>query len=119
MCLNNTRTGRSRTGFFPKRRNCSIEGAFSVKEESAMNIPDELVRQRSYEIWQREGCPHGLSAQHWFQAKAELEGQYRAERVTAIESEYRQKISPRPAISQPPRKLVALKLRELDRSRAA
>ena len=84
-----------------------------------MNIPDELVRQRSYEIWQQAGCPDGLSAQHWFQAKTELEGQYRAERFTSIESEYRQTVSPRPAISYPPRKLTSLKLPPLDRSRAA
>jgi Protein of unknown function (DUF2934) len=91
----------------------------SVFEEFIMNIPDELVRQRSYEIWQREGCPHGLSAQHWFQARAELESQLRAERFTAVEGEYHQKVSPRPAISYPPRKLISLKLQELDRSRAA
>jgi hypothetical protein len=84
-----------------------------------MNIPDELVRQRSYEIWQQAGCPDGFSAQHWFQAKSELEGQYRAERFTAIESVYRQKVSPRPSISYPPRKLISLKLPAIDRSRAA
>jgi hypothetical protein len=84
-----------------------------------MNIPDELVRQRSYEIWQREGCPHGLSAQHWFQAKIELESQLRAERFATVQIEYRQMVSPRPAITNPPRKVIALKLQELDRSRAA
>lgn len=84
-----------------------------------MNIPDELVRQRSYEIWQREGCPHGLSAQHWFQARAELEAQLRTERFNTIESQYRQMVSPRPSITYPPLKLVSIRLRELDRSRAA
>ena len=53
------------------------------------------------------------------QARAELESQLRAERFTAVEGEYHQKVSPRPAISHPPRKLISLKLQELDRSRAA
>ena len=84
-----------------------------------MKISDEAVRQRSYEIWQQAGCPDGLSDQHWFQAKTELEGQFRAERFTAIESTYRRTVSALPVISYPPRKVVSQPLRELDRSRAA
>lgn len=85
-----------------------------------MNIPDELIRKRSYEIWQQAGCPHGLSQQHWYQAKTELESQFlRAERFTAIESDYRQIVSPRPSISYPPRKFVARRLGKHDGFRAA
>lgn len=36
-------------------------------------VSEEAVRQRSYEIWQREGCPAGRAFAHWLQAKAELE----------------------------------------------
>lgn len=40
-----------------------------------MTISDELVRKRSYEIWQREGCQQGLDLAHWLQAKTELEAE--------------------------------------------
>jgi hypothetical protein len=35
---------------------------------------DELegVRLRAYQIWDREGGPHGLDQQHWLQATKEL-----------------------------------------------
>src|SRR5579884_2450822 len=103
------------TGDFQKARNQYPEKAFIAQEECAMNIPDELIRKRSYEIWQQAGCPHGLSLQHWYQAKAELESQFlRTERLTAIEGDYRQIVSPRPSISYPPRKLIARRLGQQD-----
>jgi hypothetical protein len=37
---------------------------------------DEAVRlkieQRAYEIWQREGSPHGCDVDHWLRAEAEI-----------------------------------------------
>lgn len=36
-------------------------------------VPEDLIRQRSYEIWENEGYPVGHALEHWFQAKAELE----------------------------------------------
>jgi hypothetical protein len=36
-------------------------------------ISEEVIRKRSYLIWQRLGCPHGRSLQHWLEARAELE----------------------------------------------
>ncbi len=35
-------------------------------------IPDELIRKRSYLIWEREQRPSGRHLEHWFRAKAEL-----------------------------------------------
>lgn len=35
-------------------------------------IPEEMIRARSYLIWQREHCPQGRQTEHWFRAKAEL-----------------------------------------------
>jgi hypothetical protein len=32
----------------------------------------ERLRQRAYELWEREGRPHGREAEHWKQAEAEL-----------------------------------------------
>lgn len=33
---------------------------------------EERVRQRAYEIWQREGCPEGRSEENWTLAKEEI-----------------------------------------------
>ena len=33
---------------------------------------DERVRQRAYDIWQREGCPEGKADEHWARAEAEI-----------------------------------------------
>jgi hypothetical protein len=88
-----------------------------------MTIPDELIRQRSYEIWQREGCPHGMAGEHWVQAKTELEVELRAiaargARFPIVDGDPHQVVVARPPISYPPRKLVASRLKEPD-TRAA
>ncbi|KUM42897.1 DUF2934 domain-containing protein [Pseudomonas sp. EpS/L25] len=36
---------------------------------------EERIRQRAYEIWEREGRPHGQDFEHWFRANRELEDQ--------------------------------------------
>ncbi|MDX8480707.1 DUF2934 domain-containing protein [Mesorhizobium sp. VK24D] len=33
----------------------------------------EKIRQRAYEIWQREGEPHGDHERHWHQAEMEID----------------------------------------------
>jgi hypothetical protein len=30
------------------------------------------VARRAYEIWEREGRPHGVDLEHWLRAEAEL-----------------------------------------------
>lgn len=72
-----------------------------------VHIPDDLIRRRSYEIWQREGCVHGRAAQHWYQAQAELEAQFRAAHVPAAERDCPHLVLPRPAISRLPRRTLA------------
>jgi Protein of unknown function (DUF2934) len=32
----------------------------------------ELIQRRAYEIWERDGAPHGLDQEHWAQAEREL-----------------------------------------------
>ena len=39
-----------------------------------MNLEDR-IRQRAYEIWEREGRPHGQDFDHWFRANRELDDQ--------------------------------------------
>lgn len=36
---------------------------------------DERIRQRAYEIWQKEGAPEGRQAEHWQQAEREIDGE--------------------------------------------
>ncbi|WP_158747162.1 DUF2934 domain-containing protein [Acidisphaera sp. L21] len=38
---------------------------------------EDAVRQRAYEIWQREGSTHGSHDEHWEQAQRELEADAR------------------------------------------
>ncbi len=33
---------------------------------------ERLIRERAYEIWEREGRPEGRSEEHWRQAAAEI-----------------------------------------------
>jgi hypothetical protein len=38
-------------------------------------ISEDAIRQRSYQIWQREHCPQGRHLEHWYKAKAELQAE--------------------------------------------
>lgn len=40
--------------------------------ESMNTGKEEKIRQRAYEIWQREGRPSGRDRDHWSQAQAEI-----------------------------------------------
>lgn len=33
---------------------------------------EDRVRQRAYEIWEREGCPDDQDLDHWLQAEREM-----------------------------------------------
>lgn len=72
-----------------------------------MGISSELIRKRSYEIWQREGCQHGFDVTHWFRAKEELEAENQLTNPVRANNDYTGFVLPRPAISQPPRKSVS------------
>lgn len=72
-----------------------------------IQIPDELIRQRSYEIWLRHGCPHGLAVQHWFEAKAELQAEHYTALLPSPDFDFRKVVLPRPLISRLPRRLLA------------
>jgi len=38
-------------------------------------ISDDAIRERAYQIWEREGRPHGRDFDHWVQAQVELAAQ--------------------------------------------
>lgn len=70
-------------------------------------IPEHVIRQRSYEIWQLEGRPEGKTAEHWLRAKTELEIEYRVAAFPWAGSDRRGIVAPCPPISQPPKKIVS------------
>lgn len=38
-------------------------------------ISDDAIRERAYQIWEREGRPHGRDFEHWVMAQVELAAQ--------------------------------------------
>lgn len=44
----------------------------ATTEDAAMSDRDERIRQRAYEIWEREGRPGGMEEKHWHQAAEEI-----------------------------------------------
>ncbi len=43
-------------------------------------ISEEAIRERAYNIWVREGCPHGRDHEHWVRAQIEIEAEARGGR---------------------------------------
>ena len=82
-------------------------------------VSEEAIRQRSYEIWQREGRPEGQALKHWLQAKAELEQLQSAKpKFRTFEyhtmlyrfEEWQRTVQPKPRITAPPRVLMAARI---------
>lgn len=69
-----------------------------------IKVSNELIRKRSYEIWQNKGRQEGLDLAHWFRAEAELEAENPQIYPPLASACF---VLPRPAISRPPRKWVA------------
>lgn len=77
-------------------------------------ISDDLIRHRSYEIWLRDGCPHGLAVEHWVEAKAELEAELGAMYLASPDFDCWMVVLPRPKISQFPKRRLSNRI--VDRS---
>jgi hypothetical protein len=39
----------------------------------------QKISERAYDLWKRDGCPHGKDVDHWLQAEQEADEQARAE----------------------------------------
>lgn len=72
-----------------------------------IGVSEELIRQRSYEIWLRDGCPHGLDVRHWLDARLELEAGLGAAYLPSPDFEWNTLVLPRPKITQLPRKRLS------------
>jgi hypothetical protein len=42
------------------------------RANQAINIGDEMIRRRAYEIWEQRGCQHGKDADDWYRAESEI-----------------------------------------------
>lgn len=76
---------------------------------------DEEIRNRSYLIWEREGCQDGKSQEYWLRAKTELEAELEANwHAASMEGETTAFVLPVLPIATPPVKTVSVKLHEDD-----
>jgi len=71
----------------------------------------DMIRIRSYAIWEHEGRQEGRSDEYWLRAEQEIEGECRA----AIEGEKTDVVLPLPRISRRP---VRYPADDMDRSAA-
>jgi hypothetical protein len=62
---------------------------------------EERIRERAYQIWEREGKPHGRDAEHWQQAASEVDAEVAAS-ADADVGEPRTEEPARPAASPAP-----------------
>ena len=73
------------------------------------------IRIRSYLLWEAEGRPQGRDGEFWFQAKAQLEAEsgapwhWKRPRLFVV---------PCAAVSSPPRKVIASRVPNANRSTA-
>jgi hypothetical protein len=70
-------------------------------------VLEQAILQRSYEIWQREACPEGKSAEHWSCAIMELEAEHRAAVFPWAGNDCREIVVPRIPISCPPQRIIS------------
>jgi Protein of unknown function (DUF2934) len=54
-----------------KRRSRPVQSKQYGPEQAVHNI-EEIVRQRAYYLWEREGKPEGREAEHWDRAQSEV-----------------------------------------------
>jgi Protein of unknown function (DUF2934) len=73
-------------------------------------VLEQMIRQRSYEIWQREGCPEGKAVEHWLHAMAELEAEQRAASFPWSGTDCREIVVSRLPISPPPLRVTSRRL---------
>lgn len=67
-------------------------------------LSEEVIRERSYQIWLSEGRPDGKAVEHWLRAETELENELPARIVSSRSKDL---VASRPLISKPPNRQTA------------
>jgi hypothetical protein len=75
------------------------------KWRTTMSVKEDRIRQRAYEIWEREGRPDGEDMRHWLQAFQEIAasadadsqpaGKSRAKKTTSADKPVKPKVASR------------------------
>ncbi|HUJ02145.1 MAG TPA: DUF2934 domain-containing protein [Rhizomicrobium sp.] len=68
-------------------------------------IREEIIRRRSYEIWEREGRPDGRSLEHWLRAKGELEAE-----LQGAANPWRNFVMPRLPATRRPERVMSVRI---------
>src|SRR5688500_17886951 len=77
--------------------------AHSIAWEDAMKMDrDQLIRERAYAIWDREGRPNGRADAHWFQAVRELQAEGRLSGLCRATNRTSARNAVKPRTSLPP-----------------
>jgi hypothetical protein len=72
-----------------------------VQEDKSTS--EQLIRIRSYLLWEHDGCPQGCSEEYWFRAKNEIDEETEKQwRAIGFEAELVHFVPPRPAITKRP-----------------
>ncbi len=59
-------------------------------------ISEALIRERAYQIWEREGRPQGCDFEHWVRAQVELEAEAQAGSLNGKPKRARTAVAARP-----------------------
>ena len=62
----------------------------------------DRIEKRAYQIWLREGCPHGRDQEHWRQAEQEIAKEYHAAPQAASPTAHGADSQPRPSSNSSP-----------------
>ena len=87
-----------------------LRGQMIFHDRAIRQLHDKAIEQRSYFIWQREGCPEGKAIEHWMRAIAELQAEAGMPATAPYAVEL--KIMPRPRVSGPPHLVVSRRISE-------
>jgi len=44
----------------------------SLEDTVMLDDREQAIRERAYAIWEQQGCPEGLSIDHWLRAEEEI-----------------------------------------------
>ena len=65
-------------GWFKRNKTATTPAEPRREEAAPVTFPADKVAARAYEIWVRNGQPHGRDQQNWVDAEAELRAEFAA-----------------------------------------
>jgi Zn-dependent oligopeptidase len=59
-----------------------------VQDPTLTTVPEEAIRERAYELYERHGRQDGLDQADWLQAESELRAEIRARQESCIPAQF-------------------------------